>query len=87
MKPIEARDLADEELHDKLSDLREELFNLRFQSATGQLDNHRRLRLVRRDIARLRTVLREREFEAFERTGESGATDDASSAGSEEQTS
>ena len=64
MKAVEARDLAVEELNDKLRELREELFNLRFQSATGQLDNHRRLRIVKRDIARAQTVLRERELEA-----------------------
>lgn len=64
MKAVEARDLAVEELQDKLREFREELFNLRFQSATGQLDNHRRLRLVKRDIARAQTVLREHELAA-----------------------
>jgi large subunit ribosomal protein L29 len=56
------RELADEELTAKLRESKEELFNLRFQSATGQLDNNRRLRVVRHEIARIYTVLREREL-------------------------
>jgi large subunit ribosomal protein L29 len=62
MKPGEIRDLDTEELHSRINELAEELFNLRFQLATGQLDNHRRMRAVRRDIARIRTILRERDF-------------------------
>jgi large subunit ribosomal protein L29 len=62
MKPAEIRELDSEDLHTRIAELSEELFNLRFQLATGQLDNHRRMRLVRRDIARIRTVLRERDF-------------------------
>jgi large subunit ribosomal protein L29 len=58
----ELRSLMDDELQSKLVESREELFNLRFQSATGQLDNHRRLRTLRRDMARIYTVLREREL-------------------------
>jgi large subunit ribosomal protein L29 len=58
----EIRDLADEELVTRLRDAKEELFNLRFQVATGQLDNNRRLHHVRRDIARIYTVMREREL-------------------------
>lgn len=58
----ELRELTAEELTDKLRQFKEELFNLRFQSATGQLANNRRLRLVRREIARIYTVLREREL-------------------------
>lgn len=50
------------ELTERLENTREELFNLRFQLATGQLDNYRRVRLLRRDIARVKTVLREREL-------------------------
>ena len=46
----------------KLKEAKEELFNLRFQAATGQLDNHGRLRLVRKDIARIYTLMREREL-------------------------
>ena len=49
-------------LEDKLREAKEELFNLRFQNATGQLDNTARLRAVRKDIARIYTVLREREL-------------------------
>jgi len=58
----ELRELTDEELTDKLREHKEELFNLRFQMATGQLDNNRRLRTVRREIARIYTVLNEREL-------------------------
>ncbi len=56
------RTLADDELVGKLREAKEELFNLRFQVATGQLDNNRRLQVVRRDIARIYTVMREREL-------------------------
>jgi large subunit ribosomal protein L29 len=58
----ELRELADEDLMIRLRDSKEELFNLRFQVATGQLDNNRRLQKVRRDIARIYTVMREREL-------------------------
>lgn len=58
----EYRNLADDELANKLSEAKEELFNLRFQAATGQLESHGRLRAVRKDIARIYTVLREREL-------------------------
>jgi large subunit ribosomal protein L29 len=56
------REVDDEKLVDELRKAKEELFNLRFQSATGQLDNHGRLRAVRRDIARIYTEMREREL-------------------------
>ena len=56
------RGLADDELDSRLRGAKEELFNLRFQVATGQLDNNRRLQVVRRDIARIYTVMREREL-------------------------
>jgi large subunit ribosomal protein L29 len=56
------RDLGDDELVTRLRESKEELFNLRFQVATGQLDNNRRLQTVRRDIARIYTVMREREL-------------------------
>ncbi|ABW15385.1 50S ribosomal protein L29 [Frankia sp. Mgl5] len=56
------RSLPATELVDKLREAKEELFNLRFQAATGQLRNNRRLRDVRRDIARIYTVMREREL-------------------------
>jgi large subunit ribosomal protein L29 len=58
----EIRDLNDDELVSRLREAKEELFNLRFQVATGQLDNNRRLHHVRRDIARIYTVMREREL-------------------------
>ena len=58
----ELRELADDELMLRLREAKEELFNLRFQMATGQMDNNRRLRTVRRDIARIYTVMREREL-------------------------
>jgi large subunit ribosomal protein L29 len=58
----EMRDLTEDELLTRLSEAKEELFNLRFQVATGQLDNNRRLHTVRRDIARIYTVMREREL-------------------------
>jgi large subunit ribosomal protein L29 len=61
-KPIELRSLEDDELETKLREAKEELFNLRFQAATGQLESHGRLRAVRKDIARIYTVLREREL-------------------------
>jgi large subunit ribosomal protein L29 len=54
--------MTDEELENALHDRRQELFNLRFQSATGQLESHGRLKAVRRDIARIYTILREREL-------------------------
>lgn len=56
------RGLANDELVSKLREAKEELFNLRFQAATGQLESHGRLRAVRKDIARLYTVMREREL-------------------------
>jgi large subunit ribosomal protein L29 len=59
---VELRGLEDDELVTKLKESKEELFNLRFQSATGQLDNNKRLQTVRRDIARIYTVMREREL-------------------------
>ena len=58
----ELRNLEDAELTAKLREAKEELFNLRFQGATGQLENHGRLRAVRKDIARIYTILREREL-------------------------
>ncbi|MGE5599292.1 MAG: 50S ribosomal protein L29 [Bacteroidota bacterium] len=62
MKPKEVRDLTPEELEKKLNDLKTELFNLRFQLATGQLDNPMRVQDVRRSIARVKTIQREREL-------------------------
>ena len=62
-KAAELRELPDDELATRIESAKEELFNLRFQLATGQLDNPARLKQVRRDIARVATVLREREIE------------------------
>ena len=60
MKAAEVRDQSDDQLVDKLETLRKEAFNLRFQKATGQLENTARVRQVRRDIARISTILGER---------------------------
>jgi len=62
IKSGDLRGLEDDELVAKLAEAKEELFNLRFQAATGQLESHGRLRAVRKDIARIYTVLREREL-------------------------
>jgi large subunit ribosomal protein L29 len=62
MKATEIRDLADSDLAQKLKDTRAELFNLRFQLATGQLDNTGRIAIVKKDIARLHTEVRTREL-------------------------
>ena len=62
LAPVELDTFEDERLVDELKKAKEELFNLRFQSATGQLESHGRLRAVKRDIARLYTVIREREL-------------------------
>lgn len=62
MKVREVRDLSGNELEVKLSELKEELFNLRFQLATGQLSNPMRIGVVRKNIARVKTVMREREL-------------------------
>jgi large subunit ribosomal protein L29 len=62
----EVRELTDGELFTKLDETKEELFNLRFQMATGQLDNHARLGQVRRQVARINTEIREREIAAAE---------------------
>jgi large subunit ribosomal protein L29 len=65
-KGAELREADETELENKLAEAKQEMFNLRFQIVTGQLDNSARLRLVRRDIARILTVLREKEIEAAE---------------------
>jgi large subunit ribosomal protein L29 len=65
----ELRHLDEERLEEKLRESKEELFNLRFQAATGQLESHGRLRQVRREIARIYTVLRERELGIIARVG------------------
>ena len=62
MKAKELRDLTSEELMNKLNDFKSELFSLRFQLATGQLENTARIKLVKRDIARVKTILAERKL-------------------------
>lgn len=62
MKVKEIRQMSDKELDVKLLDLKAELFNLRFQLATGQLDNPLSIKAVRKDIARVKTIVREREL-------------------------
>lgn len=61
MKASELKELSTEELRSKLEDLRQEFFNLKFQNATGQLENPMSLRVIRKDIARVLTVLNEQE--------------------------
>ncbi len=62
MKMQEIRDLSPQELEDKVKDLKEELFNLRFQNGTNHLDNPMRIVSVKKDIARVKTVLKEKEL-------------------------
>ncbi len=62
MKSEEIRELPDNELEDKLNEAKIELFNLRFQLATGQLDNANKIKYARRDIARIQTIMKEREL-------------------------
>lgn len=62
LEPFELDTFADDRLVEELHKAKEELFNLRFQSATGQLEHHGRIRAVKKDIARISTVLREREL-------------------------
>lgn len=66
MTPAEIRELNDAELERRLNESKQELFNLRFQYATRQLTNHARFKVVRRDIARIETIIRERELEGAE---------------------
>ena len=63
MRARDLRDLTDDELDHRLADTRQELFNLRFQAVTGALENHARLKLAKREIARILTVVNEREAE------------------------
>ena len=65
MKASDIRDMAEPEITRRLDEFRQEMFNLRFQIATRKLKNHQRVKLVRRDVARLLTVLREREIESI----------------------
>ncbi|MGH2652989.1 MAG: 50S ribosomal protein L29 [Actinomycetota bacterium] len=61
-RPTELRDLPEDELHSRLDAAKEELFNLRFQLATGQLDNPMRIKEVRHEVARIMTILTQREL-------------------------
>ena len=62
MKPNKVREMSEVELNNELANLKAELFKLRFQSATNQLDNPLQIKSVRKDIARVKTILREREL-------------------------
>lgn len=64
MKANEIRDLTIDELNSKLGELKQELFNLRFQHAVNQLENPKRLQAVKKDIARVKTIIREQESKA-----------------------
>lgn len=64
MKGKEVRDLSAVELNDKLAELKSELFNLRFQHAINQLDNPMRISAVKKDIARIKTVIRQNELKS-----------------------
>ncbi len=75
MKALELRELDAGELAEKLDEAKEELFNLRFQMATNQLDNTARLRQVRHEVARISTVIREQEIAAWQRIQENAAED------------
>jgi large subunit ribosomal protein L29 len=72
MTASDLRDLPYAELEEKLASAKEELFNLRFQMATNQLDNTARIRTVRREVARIATIMREQEIEAYYRMEEQG---------------
>ncbi len=62
MKPSEIRQLSDEEIKQRIKELEEEFLNLRFQKALGQLEKPHRFKTIRKDIARMKTILREREL-------------------------
>jgi large subunit ribosomal protein L29 len=66
MKPSEIREMSPDEMQQKLKDLKEELFNLRFQLEVGQLENSARLKQTKKDIARVQTVLRQTELQQKE---------------------
>jgi large subunit ribosomal protein L29 len=72
----ELDELTNVDLETRLREAKEELFNLRFQAATGQLESHGRLRTVKRDIARIYTVVRERELGIRQNPAGSGAEQD-----------
>jgi len=66
MRPSEIRELTEEELEQKESELKRKLFNLRFQRSTGELDNTAEIKRTKKDIARVKTIKRERELEEAE---------------------
>ncbi len=66
----EIRDLPQDELERKLEETKEELFNLRFQNATGQLDNYKRIGQLRKEVAQLKTILRQKELHTAEESTE-----------------
>jgi large subunit ribosomal protein L29 len=63
LKPSDIRDLPLDDIEQQLAETKQELFNLRFQNATGELDNYMRLKELRRDVARIKTIIREKELE------------------------
>ena len=69
--PAELREMVDEELFNRLTEAKQELFNLRFQHVTGQLDNYARLGQMKKEVARINTILRDREIAAAEALEES----------------
>lgn len=77
MKPEEIRELTDEQIERRIGELREERFRLRFRSATMQLENPNIIETIRRDIARMKTILRERELDREESGGDEAETADA----------
>ncbi len=70
IKTKELRDLPVDDIKEKLAETKEELFNLRFQNATGQLDNYKRIGQLKKDVARIKTLLRQLEIEGREETDE-----------------
>ncbi len=70
IKTKELRDLPVEDIREKLAETKEELFNLRFQNATGQLDNYKRIGELKKDVARIKTVLRHLEIEGHNEADE-----------------
>lgn len=85
MNTSDLRELTDEVLLEELEEAREEKFNLRFQLATNQLDNTARIKEVKRDIARILTVLRERELASPAEAGEVGVPGGTPASGTEEK--
>ena len=65
-KTSELREMQESELKERLGETKEELFNLRFQNATGQLDNYKRLGVLRKEVARIKTILRQKELEQID---------------------